>query len=95
VGRQETPNSEIWESALASLLLMVTAKSEDLEFSPPHLGNFSKGDAQSRPLSFVFRPTTDTWRISILVVTRIPVAHRSSTTDNSSGPSRRAFSGTV
>jgi len=47
MGRQETPNSEVWESALADLLLMVTAKSEDLEFSPPYLGKSSKGDAQS------------------------------------------------
>jgi hypothetical protein len=28
LGRQETPNSEIWESALANLSLMITAKSE-------------------------------------------------------------------
>jgi hypothetical protein len=28
VGRQETPNSEIWESALTNLSLMVAAKPE-------------------------------------------------------------------
>jgi hypothetical protein len=40
--------------------MMVAAKSEDLEFSPPYLGNFSKGDAQSQAMSFSVRPTTDT-----------------------------------
>jgi hypothetical protein len=49
-------------SALVSLLLMVIAKSEVKEFSPLKLGNFSKGDAEKRYLSFCYRPTTDTRR---------------------------------
>jgi hypothetical protein len=32
--------------------MMVTAKSEDLEFPPPYLGNFSKGDTQKFILGF-------------------------------------------
>jgi hypothetical protein len=39
--------------------MMVAAKSEDLEFSLPYLGNFSKGDAQSQTMSFSVRPGTD------------------------------------
>jgi hypothetical protein len=39
--------------------MMVAAKSEDLEFSPPYLGNFSKGDAQSQTMSFSVRPIAD------------------------------------
>jgi hypothetical protein len=39
--------------------MMVAAKSEDLEFSPPYPGNFSKGDAQSQIMSFSVRPTRD------------------------------------
>jgi hypothetical protein len=58
--RQETPNSEIWESALANLSLMVTAKSEISEFIPLKPGNFSKGDAQSQTMSFSVRPITAT-----------------------------------
>jgi hypothetical protein len=34
MGRQETPNSEVWESALANLSLMTAAKSEIAEFIP-------------------------------------------------------------
>jgi hypothetical protein len=47
MGRQETLNSETRESALANLALIAAANFEDLEFSPPYLGNFFKGDAQS------------------------------------------------
>jgi hypothetical protein len=39
--------------------MMVAAKSEDLEFSPPYLGNFSKGDAQSQTMSFSVQPYID------------------------------------
>jgi hypothetical protein len=35
--------------------MMVAAKSEDLEFFSPYPGNFSKRDAETYPLSFVFR----------------------------------------
>jgi hypothetical protein len=31
---------------------MVAVKFEDLEFPPPYLGNFSKGDAEKFILSF-------------------------------------------
>jgi hypothetical protein len=40
--------------------MMVAAKSEDLEFPPQDLGNFSKGDAQSQTMSFSVRPFSDT-----------------------------------
>jgi hypothetical protein len=60
MGRQETPNSEIWESALEKLLLMNTAKSENLEFLPKLSGDFSNiGDARVSLLGFVLRPETD------------------------------------
>jgi hypothetical protein len=36
--------------------MMIAAKSEDLEFSPPYPGNSSKGDAQSQTMSFSVRP---------------------------------------
>jgi hypothetical protein len=36
--------------------MMAAAKSEYLEFPPPYLGNFSKGDAQSQTMSFSVRP---------------------------------------
>jgi hypothetical protein len=36
--------------------MMIAAKSEDLEFPPPYLGNFSKGDAQPQTISFSVRP---------------------------------------
>jgi hypothetical protein len=39
--------------------MMVAAKSEDLEFPPPYLGNSSKGDAHSQTMSFSVRPGTD------------------------------------
>jgi len=52
LGRQETPNSEIWESALEKLLLMEAAKSEIFEFLPKSIGDFSKGDTEKQYLSF-------------------------------------------
>ena len=39
--------------------MMVDTKSEDLDFSPPYLGNFSKGDAETQVLSFSIRPLSD------------------------------------
>jgi hypothetical protein len=36
--------------------MLVAAKSEDLEFYPPYLGIFSKGDAQLAELGDNFRP---------------------------------------
>jgi hypothetical protein len=40
--------------------MMVAVKSEDLEFSPLYLGNFSKGDAEKQYLGFRVRPTAGT-----------------------------------
>jgi hypothetical protein len=47
LGRQETPSSEVWESALANLSLMDTAESKIQEFPAKQPGDFPKGDAQS------------------------------------------------
>jgi len=68
VGRQETPNSAIWESALTNLSLMASAKSEVLEFFLPKSGDFSKGDAHEQHLGFSNRPTTDTSTFKLIHV---------------------------
>jgi hypothetical protein len=41
---------------MEKLLEMVSAKSKILEFSPPYLGNFSKGDAQTIGMGGNLRP---------------------------------------
>jgi hypothetical protein len=42
MGRQETPNLEIWGSALANTFLMVATKSEVQKFSLPNQDIFPK-----------------------------------------------------
>ena len=58
-GSVAAASESIWGSALANLLMMVAAKSEDLEVPPLYLDDFSKRDAQSRQLSFGEPHTTD------------------------------------
>jgi hypothetical protein len=44
--------------------MMVAAKTEDLEFSPPYLENFSNIDAQKTLAGGNLRPTPDAQKIA-------------------------------